>query len=196
LDIVNGSVVIKEDPDNADTMLPVGPLVGPVRAVIGRGWHVADRRWRRIAHGSQAAEIEVDTLTGSITVTKYAAAHDIGKALNPRALEQQIEGGVVQALGAALTEQMLIDSATGLPLTDNILEYKALSIKDVPFDIDVILVEHAKAYGVYGAHGIGEPAIALGGPVISNALFNAIGVRVPGLPLGREKILAAIKNAA
>jgi CO/xanthine dehydrogenase Mo-binding subunit len=90
---------------------------------------------------------------------------------------------------------MLVDEATGLPIGDNILDYKALTIKDVPKKIDVILVEHTKEYGVYGAHGIGEPAIALAGPVIGNAVFNAIGIRVYDLPITRDKILAALKEA-
>jgi xanthine dehydrogenase molybdenum-binding subunit len=152
-----------------------------------------DLRFHRAAYATHAAEIEVDTLTGSIMVTKYVAAHDIGKALNPFALEQQIEGGVIMAMGAALTEEMLIDAATGLPLTDNILEYKALSIKDVPRKIDVILVEHARDYGIFGAHGIGEPPMGPPGPALSNALFNAIGVRVADMPFTRDKILAALR---
>lgn len=154
--------------------------------------HIADFRWTRAAYATQAAEIEVDTLTGSITVTSYVAAHDVGKALNTINLESQIHGGVIQALGAALTEEMLIDLATGLPLTDNILEYKALSIKDSPRHVDVILVEHARDYGIFGAHGIGEPPIALAGPVISNALYNAIGVRLTAMPFTRDKVLAAL----
>jgi CO/xanthine dehydrogenase Mo-binding subunit len=65
----------------------------------------------------------------------------------------------------------------------------------VPKTIDVILVEHAREYGVYGAHGIGEPAIALAGPVISNAVYNAIGVRITDMPYTRDKVLAGLKAA-
>jgi CO/xanthine dehydrogenase Mo-binding subunit len=107
-------------------------------------------------------------------------------------LEQQIEGGVTMALGAALGEEMLIDQATGLPLTDNILEYKALSIKDLPRTINVVLVEHARAYGVFGAHGVGEPIMSPPGPAVSNALFNALGVRITDMPFTRDKVLAAL----
>jgi xanthine dehydrogenase molybdenum-binding subunit len=134
----------------------------------------------------------LDTLTGSIKVLKYVAAHDIGIAMNPMALEQQIEGGVVMALGAALTEEMVVDQATGLPVTDNMLEYKPLSIKDAPLDIEVVLVEHNHEYGVFGAHGIGEPPMSPPGPVISNAIFNAVGVRLASMPFTRDKILAAL----
>jgi CO/xanthine dehydrogenase Mo-binding subunit len=193
LDVVDGQVVFKE---NAELKLPLNQVVALSSApILGRGVHQQDPTWTRLCYGTQAAEVEVDTVTGTITVTKYVAAHDIGRALNPFALEQQIEGGVVMSLGAALTEELLLDTATGLPVSDNILEYKALSIKDVPKVIDVVLVEHPKDYGVYGAHGIGEPAIALAGPVISNAVYNAIGVRLASLPITRDKVLAALNSA-
>ncbi len=193
LDISEGFVFYKDDPDAQVSVSDVvSAEVGFFGAIVGRGRHITVPGFTRAAYATQAAEVEVDTLTGSITVTKYVAAHDIGKALNPFALEQQIEGGVIMALGAALTEEMLIDLATGLPLTDNILEYKALSIKDAPPVVDVILVEHARDYGVFGAHGIGEPPIAIAGPVISNAVFNAIGVRVSDMPFTRDKVLAAL----
>ncbi|MBI1800732.1 MAG: hypothetical protein HYR71_03775, partial [Chloroflexi bacterium] len=68
-----------------------------------------------------------------------------------------------------------------------------LSIKDVPRTIDIILVEHEKEYGVYGAHGIGEPPINPPCAVIANAVYNAIGVRADRMPITREKIIAALK---
>ena len=193
LDVVNGEVIFKDKPDVKLTVAEVvASSTGPI---IGRAVHIQDPTWTRLCYATQAAEVEVDTVTGSIHVLKYVAAHDIGRAINPFALEQQIEGGVVMSLGAALTEELLLDTATGLPISDNILEYKTLSIKDVPAKIDIVLVEHPKEYGVFGAHGIGEPAIALAGPVISNAVYNAIGVRVASLPISRSKILAALNSA-
>ncbi|MBI5878093.1 MAG: xanthine dehydrogenase family protein molybdopterin-binding subunit [Chloroflexi bacterium] len=191
LDVVKGEVVFKND---ATKKLKISDLIafstGPI---IGRGVHQQDPTWERAAMWSHAAEIEVDTNTGTIKILKYVAAHDVGKALNPFALEQQIEGGVIMGIGAALTEELKIDAATGLPLNDNILDYKALTIKDVPRTIDCVIVEHEKEYGVYGAHGIGEPPINPVGAVIANAIYNAIGVRVDKMPLTREKILAALK---
>lgn len=195
LDTGDGFVFVKENPE---AQIPIAQVVasgGFGAAVIGRGNHQMVPGFTRIAYATHAAEVEIDTLTGTVKVIDYAAAHDIGKAMNPLGLEQQIQGGVTMALGAALTEEMLIDHATGLPLTDNILEYKALSIKDLPFTTKVVLVEHARAYGVYGAHGIGEPPMSPPGPAISNAIFNAIGVRITDMPYTRDKILAAIKAA-
>jgi CO/xanthine dehydrogenase Mo-binding subunit len=191
LDVVNGEVIFKNDPSKKLAVRDVVAFSpGPI---IGRGVHEQDPKWERTAFAAHAAEIEVDTVTGSINILKYVAAHDVGKALNPFALEQQIEGGVIMGLGAALQEELLVDAATGLPLNDNILDYKALSIKDVPRTIDVVLIESQKEYGVYGAHGIGEPPINPPCAVIANAVYNAIGVRVDRMPLTREKILAALK---
>lgn len=193
LDLKNGSIFVSADPSKK---MPVADAVSFANnPIIGRGAHIHEPTWERIAFASHAAEVEVDTVTGSVTVTKYVAAHDIGKAINPFGVEQQIEGGVIMGMSAALHEEMLVDLATGLPLNDNILEYKALSIKDVPRKIDIVLVEHNKAYGPYGAHGIGEPPIALPAPTISNAIFNAIGVRLESLPMTRDKLLAALKAA-
>ncbi len=99
-------------------------------------------------------------------------------------------------IGAALTEELKVDFATGLPLNGNLLDYKVLSIKDLPRNIDVILVEHPKDYGVFGAHGIGEPPIALAPPTIANAVYNAVGAWVEDMPITRNKVLAALKGVA
>lgn len=193
LDVRDGKVFFRDDPE---TFLPVNQVVafstGPI---IGRGVHIQDPAWTRTAFATGIAEVEVDTVTGSVTVTRYVSAHDVGKVINPFALQQQVEGGAIMALGAALTEQILVDEATGLPITDNMLEYKALSIVDVPKSIEAVFIERPKVYGVYGAHGIGEPVMGPPGPAVSNAIYNAIGVRITDLPITRDKILAALKAA-
>jgi CO/xanthine dehydrogenase Mo-binding subunit len=191
LDIKDGMIYVIDNPEASMSVADVVRTAG-LGGIVGNGKHSAIPGFTRAAYATQAGEIEVDTVTGSIVVTNWVAAHDIGKAINTMNLRSQIHGGTIMALGAALTEEMLIDIATGLPLTDNILEYKALSIKDVPRHIEVILVEHARSYGVFGAHGIGEPPMGMAGPVISNALFNALGVRITAMPFTRDKVLAAL----
>ncbi len=193
LDVVAGKVVQKADTSKSLTVAQVVQYT--TGQIIGRGVHQQDPTWVRTAFATHAAEVEVDTNTGTIQVTKYVAVHDVGRALNPMALEQQIEGGAIMGLGAALNEELLIDKATGLPLNANILDYKTFSIKDVPRKIDIVLVEHPREYGVFGAHGIGEPPINPPGATIANAVFNAIGVRIDALPITREKVMAALKAA-
>jgi xanthine dehydrogenase molybdenum-binding subunit len=196
LDIKDGLVYFIDDPE---TTLEIGDAVNavvPNTSVIGRGAHFHPGTWDRIAFAAHTVEVEVDTITGSVKVLKYVAAHDVGRAINVQGTEQQIEGGAIMGIGAALTEELKVDFATGLPLNGNLLDYKVLSIKDVPNVIDVILVERPKEYGVYGAHGIGEPPIALAPPAIANAVYNAIGAWVEDMPINRHKVLNALKGAA
>src|SRR5579871_5128205 len=98
-------------------------------------------------------------------------------------------------IGAALTETLMRDAATGVPLNPNLLDYKLMSIKDVP-PVDVVIVEKPKNYGAFGAHGIGEPPIASPGSAIINAVYNAVGVWVESLPLTRAKVLGALKSGS
>jgi xanthine dehydrogenase molybdenum-binding subunit len=193
LDLKDGKVFIKSDPTKSVALKDIVQFSGA--PIMGRSIYTQDPQWERTAWAAHAAEIELDTTTGSINITKYVAAHDVGRAINPFALEQQIEGGVVMSLGAALTEQLLSDVATGLPLNPNMLDYKPLSIKDAPKDIQVILVEHPKEYGVFGAHGIGEPPMAPAAPTMASAVYNAVGVWITDMPITREKVLAALKSA-
>jgi xanthine dehydrogenase molybdenum-binding subunit len=191
VDLVDGIVFLKSTPATKATIAEVMAARGG-RALVGVAEYAQSPIWERTAWAAHAVEVEVDTFTGSINVTKYVAAHDIGKAINPFGVHQQIEGGVVMALGAVLTEELLTDKATGLPLNPNLLDYRPLSIKDAPL-AEVVLIEKPKAYGVFGAHGIGEPPMAPGAPAIVNAVYNAVGVWVTDMPLTREKLLAALK---
>jgi CO/xanthine dehydrogenase Mo-binding subunit len=188
-----GEVFVTDSPDQR---LSVGEVVGKAGYPIhGHGWKLRPTEWQQQAHAAAACEVEVDTGTGQIHVTRFVSAHDVGRVLNPTALEQQVEGGVIQAIGAALTEELLVDVSTGLPINDNLLDYKLMTIKDVPRNIEVILVEYPKEYGPFGAHGIGEPAIATARPAIGNAIFNAIGVRLTHNPMLRDKLFEAMKSA-
>jgi CO/xanthine dehydrogenase Mo-binding subunit len=196
LDIRDGLVFFKDNPELSMEIGDAVDAVVPNTAVIGRGAHFHPGTWERIAMAAHAAEVEVDTVTGTVTILKYVAAHDIGRAINPMGAEQQIEGGAIMGIGAALTEELKVDFATGLPLNGNLLDYKVLSIKDVPRTIDVVLVEKPKEWGVFGAQGVGEPPTAVPPPTIANAVYNAIGAWVEDMPITRHKVLEALKNAA
>jgi xanthine dehydrogenase molybdenum-binding subunit len=192
LDFQDGVVVMKSDASKKLTLAQVVQSRPGSNAIVGVADYAQSQTWERTAWAAHAAEVEVDTVTGSVKITRFVAAHDVGRSLNPFALEQQIEGGVVMAVGAVFTEEMLIDKATGLPLNPNLLDYRPLSIKDAP-ETEVILIEHPKEYGVFGAHGIGEPPMGPPAPAIVNAVYNAVGVWVTDMPLTREKLLAALK---
>ncbi|MDE3077496.1 MAG: xanthine dehydrogenase family protein molybdopterin-binding subunit, partial [Chloroflexota bacterium] len=191
MDMQAGEIVVKSDPKTKASIGSVAQFAGG--PILGRSLYKQPQTWERTAWAAHAAEIEVDTATAEIKILKYVAAHDVGRALNPFALEQQIEGGVVMAMGAARTEELLLDKATGLPLNGNLLDYKPLSIKDAPL-AEVILIEHPKEYGVFGAHGIGEPPMSAPAPTMVNAVHNAVGVWITDMPLTREKLQAALKG--
>ena len=192
LDLRNGEVFMKSDPSKKLTLEAVVQSHG--LTILGRGAFQQVNNWHRTAWAAHATEVEVDTRTASVTVIKYVAAHDVGRAINPFAVEQQIEGGVVMALGAVFGEELLTDASTGLPLNANMLDYRAPSILDVPETIDIILVEKPKEYGVFGAHGIGEPPMAPPAPAVAAAIYNAVGAWMEHMPVTREKLVAALKT--
>jgi CO/xanthine dehydrogenase Mo-binding subunit len=140
---------------------------------------------------AQAAEVEVDVETGKVKVIRCTAAHDVGHALHPQNVEGQIEGGFVQGLGYALTEEMAFDG--GKVMNPSLADYKILNAKDVP-PITPIIVEAHDDTGPYGAKGLGEPGLVGVAPAIANAIYDAIGVRIKDLPVTPEKILNAIKG--
>jgi CO/xanthine dehydrogenase Mo-binding subunit len=143
--------------------------------------------------GAQAAEVEVDVETGVVRVVKVAAAHDVGRAINPVTCEQQIEGGVVMGLSNALFEEFHVRD--GRIENGSFADYKIATIEDMP-EIVPIIVESEHPEAPFGAKGVGEPAAAATPPAIANALYDAIGVRIRELPLTAERVLAAISVAA
>ncbi len=134
---------------------------------------------------TQAAEVEVNTLTGEVRVLHVIAANDVGTAVNPLSLHGQVEGGVMMGLGNALTEEFIVED--GYPLTDRLARYRIPSITQTP-EITSIVVEHPTADGPYGAKGVGEIVSIPTTPAITNAIYNAVGVRVDTLPVDQEVI--------
>lgn len=145
--------------------------------------------WMYAAHG---VTVEIDTDTGKTRVLKVSAAHDVGKAINPATCEGQIEGGVVQAIGTTLFEEMLV-SEQGDVLNPSLADYKIPGAMDIP-EIQPLLVEQAHREGPYGAKGVGEVTMVPLAPAIGNAIYDAIGVRIKDLPITQEKILKALKE--
>lgn len=148
--------------------------------------------WPDYTFGAQAVQVAVDMETGEVRVLKSAACHDVGRALNPAAVAGQIEGGATQGLGYALMEDVQI--VNGVTLTPSFAEYLLPTARDVP-ETKTIILESGTGLGPFGAKGIGEPALTPMAPAIANAVANAIGARVPQLPLTPERVLAAIDSA-
>jgi xanthine dehydrogenase molybdenum-binding subunit len=140
---------------------------------------------------AQAAEVEVNTFTGEVRVLKIIAASDVGRVINPLGLLGQVEGGVMMGLGNALTENFIVEE--GLPFTDRLARYRIPSIAHTP-EITSIVVEHPTADGPYGAKGVGEVVSIPTTPAITNAIYNAVGVRVDSLPVDQEQISKILRE--
>jgi len=139
---------------------------------------------------AQAVEVEVDVETGVVRVLKAVAAHDVGKAINPSNVEGQIEGGFVQGLGFALTEDTIFEK--GKIMNPTFTDYKILPAADIP-DLKVIIVEANDDTGPFGAKGVAEPCLVGVSPAVANAIYDAIGLRFTDLPITPEKVLKALK---
>ena len=143
-------------------------------------------------YGAHAVEVAVDIETGEVTVLKSVGAHDVGQAINPAAVEGQIEGGAAQGQGYALSEEMVYRE--GELVTPSFSEYLIPTAMDVP-QIKSIILESRSGIGPFGAKGIGEPALTPVAPAIANAVADAIGARVHDLPITPEKIVNALAAA-
>lgn len=134
--------------------------------------------------GAQVAEVLVNTATGQARVTRVVAAHDVGRAINPRDARGQVEGAIVMGLGAALLEEFVPG------VTNGFSNYYIPTAKAMP-EIEVILVEVPSYQGPLGAKGLGEAPILPTAPAIVNAISRAIGARIREIPATPERILAA-----
>jgi CO/xanthine dehydrogenase Mo-binding subunit len=142
---------------------------------------------------TQAAEVKVDQETGHIRVLRFAQAQDVGVAINPMAIEGQIDGGVVQGIGRAISEEVIIKD--GKILNPSLTTYLMPMAADVP-SIENILVEVPAEGGPFGARAVAEPP-GFGPPAaIANAIEDAVGVRLKSLPLSADKILRALRGEA
>jgi CO/xanthine dehydrogenase Mo-binding subunit len=141
-------------------------------------------------YGAHAVELAVDTETGEITMLKSVGAHDVGQAINPAAVEGQIEGGALMGQGYALSEDMRYEE--GMLLSPSFTEYLIPTAMDVP-EITSIILESRSGLGPFGAKGIGEPALTPVAPAIANAVADAIGLRIFDLPITAEKVVNALQ---
>ncbi|MBI3724921.1 xanthine dehydrogenase family protein [bacterium] len=141
---------------------------------------------------TNVCELEVDIETGETRVLRLVAAHDIGKAINPALAEGQIEGGSLQGLGFALTEEVKIEN--GFVKNPRFATYIIPTAMDSP-EIVSVIVEHSYSSGPYGAKGIGEPPIMGIAPAVTNAIKEATGARMFEVPATPERVRDAIRRA-
>jgi selenium-dependent xanthine dehydrogenase len=140
---------------------------------------------------AQAAEVEINTFTGEVSVLKLISANDVGYAINPLGLQGQVEGGAIMGIGHALSEEFLVNQ--GVVVTDRLARYRMPSITHTP-EVISFFVEHGTEDGPYGAKGVGEIVLIPTSPAITNAIYNAIGIRLDTIPVDQEKVLKAMQE--
>ena len=143
------------------------------------------------SYATQIALVSVNLNTGNVHCEKIISATDVGRAINPLLLQGQIEGGIVMALGNTLTESYIVED--GVPWSTLLARYKMPSIKHTP-EIISHLVEDRASEGPYGAKGVGEIPSINTMPAITNAIYNAVGVRVFSVPVDQDALLLALRR--
>jgi CO/xanthine dehydrogenase Mo-binding subunit len=142
---------------------------------------------------ASVAEVEVDTETGHVEVTKIWPAMDVGKAIDPLIIDGQIHGAISHGLGFAAMENLQLKD--GIVMTPGFKDYIIPSALDTPEIDDTIIVEEPYKYSAFGAKGVGEPSIISVVPAIVNAIYHATGVRFSTIPVTPERMHKAFKEA-
>ncbi len=209
LELRDGYVVSKIYPDKkvaiADLALGLNfddgsAIHGPI---IGRGSFIppnirnADKKTGLGDHpvafwtyGVQGVEVEVDLETGQTKVLTVASCFDVGNVMNPQLLEGQIEGAIVQGMGTALFEELMLKD--GKVMNPSFVDYKIPTSDDMP-EMIIKFIENPEETGPFGARGVAEPAMVPSAPAIANAIYDATGIRLNTMPMTAEKVLKAIK---
>jgi len=149
------------------------------------GQGISTPHWHQ---GAGAAEVEVDSETGRVTILRYTAASFAGKVVNPRLANLQNDGNVVFGLGPAVMEEIVMDG--GQPTNPNLADYAIPSIRDIPSELISVCIESDEGE----LHGIGEMTLPPVAPAIANAIEDAVGVRIKDLPITAEKVLKALQE--
>ena len=194
LDIKDRRIFVKKEPEKGLTLkeLMSTPLFKyqsspEIIASVDQGVSFEKTGKMMMAH---FAEVEVDTETGKVKVTDYLAAHDSGVIVNHAICENQINGGMNQGIGMALTEDLKYDENTGMVLNPNLVDYKILKALDLP-DPKAMFIEVVDEEGPFGAKGRGEGVTCPVPGAIASAVYSAIGVRVDP-PINPETVLRAL----
>jgi xanthine dehydrogenase YagR molybdenum-binding subunit len=194
LDIKGGNVVSADG--NLST--PLEQMLGLLESaqILGKGARGPNPTGMTVlTFGVQVAEVAVDIETGEVWVERIAAVHDVGRVINALGAESQIEGGIIQGIGHTLSEHRLHDPRTGQILTTSLDAYKLPTIADVPEIVSELVDQPDEHLTNLGSKGLGEPPIVPTAAAIANAIRDATGAEVHELPISREELLRALKEA-
>jgi xanthine dehydrogenase YagR molybdenum-binding subunit len=193
LEAVAGKIQVKGDPSKSMTWKQACAKLGvnPITAV-GKRQRPKDELINQGVGGVQMAEASVDVETGIVKVEKMVAVQDIGVVINMKTAESQVIGAMIMGVTYSLFEEKVMDQATGTMLNPNLEFYRLASLGDMP--VFAVHIMTGKEQDDRGVIGLGEPPVVSPGAAISNAVANAIGVRVGSLPLTPDRVLAALQK--
>jgi xanthine dehydrogenase YagR molybdenum-binding subunit len=194
LDIEDGLVFSADG--NLST--PVEKILGILEdaQVLGKGGRGPNPTGMSVlTFGVQVVEVAVDVETGEVRVDRVAAVHDVGRIINPLGARSQVEGGIIQGIGHTLSEQRLHDPETGRILTTTLDAYRMPTIADVPEIVCEFIDSPDEHLTNLGSKGLGEPPIVPIAAAIANAIRDATGADVHELPISREELLRALREA-
>jgi CO/xanthine dehydrogenase Mo-binding subunit len=194
LDLESGHVVSADGNLHAPLVEVIGLLENA--QILGKGARGPNPTGMTVlTFGVQVAEVAVDVETGEVWVDRIAAIHDVGRVINPLGARSQVEGGIIQGIGHTLSEHRIHDPRTGQILTTGLDAYKLPTIGDVPEIVCELIDEPDEHLTNLGSKGLGEPPIVPTAAAIANAIRDATGAEVHELPISREEMLRALKNA-
>jgi len=190
LEIEDGRIYIKSAPKKGILLkdLLSGRGLGPILSSASK---TLPSEITGVPYVAAFVEVEVDTETGQVKVLKMVVVHDLGTVMFPSGAEGQQVGGQCLSLGETLTEEIIYDEETGIPLNFNLINYKVPMMPDFP-DIEPVIMEVWKGAGEYGACGMGESVLSCTPRAVANAVYNAIGLRIDDLPITPDKVLKAL----
>jgi xanthine dehydrogenase YagR molybdenum-binding subunit len=177
---------------------PIEDVVGLLEdgQILGKGARGPNPAGMQVlTFGVQVAEVAVDVETGEIRVERVVAIHDVGRVINPLGASSQVEGGIIQGIGHTLSEDRLLDPASGITLNQTLDAYKLPTIADVPEIVTELLDIPDEQLTNLGSKGLGEPPIVPTAAAIANAIRDATGADVRSLPISREEMLRALAEA-
>ena len=193
LDIKDGQVISADG--GSWSLEEVTGLLGDAQ-ILGKGARGPNPTGMRVlTFGIQVAEVAIDIETGEVRVERIAAIHDVGRIINPLGAQSQVEGGIIQGLGHTLSEERLLDPQTGATLTQTLDSYKLPTIADVPEIVCEFVDKPDEHLTNLGSKGLGEPPIIPTAAAIANAIRDATGAEIHSLPITREEMLRALREA-
>src|SRR5919201_4108636 len=194
LDIKDGSVFSAD----GNLSAPLEEVVGLLEdaQILGKGARGPNPTGMNVlTFGCHVAEVAVDVETGEVQVERIAAIHDVGRVISPRQASSQVEGGVIQGIGHTLSEERLLDPASGTVLTQTLDAYKLPTIADVPEIVTDLVDVPDEHLTNLGSKGLGEAPIAPAAAAIVNGIRDATGADVRALPVTRDEMLRALEEA-